>query len=64
MNGSSAALEAGAQGKLIICFGRQYESAGIAFHINSDDDWNRLNIADILTRNKGDIVRASLRYVF
>jgi hypothetical protein len=63
LNGSSAALEAGALGKSMICFGHaQYQNAGLALHIQRDEDWQRLGEFD--RRDAADIIRATLRFAY
>jgi hypothetical protein len=63
VNGSNAAMEAGAAGKQIICFGKsQYQNADLAVHLQSEDDWSQLK--DPVIKSREDIVRATLRYVY
>lgn len=61
VNGGSAAFEAGACGKMVICLGpATYEHAGIAVHINHENDLGRLN--DLKLHEPLNIVRKTLRY--
>ena len=63
VNGSSAALESGALGKKIICFGHsQYLTAGIATHIKNGGEWPRLE--EVWQNIPGEIVRKTLRYAY
>lgn len=61
VNGGSAAFEAGACGKMVVCLGpASYEHAGIAVHINSERDLGKLN--DLKLHEPLNIVRKTLRY--
>jgi hypothetical protein len=61
LNGSSAALEAGALGKKILCFGHSdYVASGIAVHIRNRNEWPRLT--ELEKRSPAEIVRKTLRH--
>jgi hypothetical protein len=63
VNGSSAALESGALGKKIICFGHSnYLTAGIATHIKNGSEWPRLE--EVWHKIPEEIVRKTLRYAY
>ncbi len=61
VNGSSAAFEAGGCGKKIICLGHaSYEEAGIAVHLYSENDGEKLK--DLDRHDPADIIRKTLRH--
>jgi hypothetical protein len=61
VNGSSAAFEAGACGKKIICLGHSsYQEAGIAVHLDSENDLYKLEHLD--HHKPEEIIRRTLRY--
>jgi len=61
VNGSSAAFEAGACGKKIICIGRSsYQEAGIAVNVNGKDDRDNLKLLE--HHNPTKVIRRTLRY--
>lgn len=61
VNGSSAAFEAGACGKKIICLGHSsYQEAGIAEHINGKDELD--NLKTLEHHNPTEVIRHTLRY--
>jgi len=63
LNGSSAALEAGACGKKIICLGHaSYEAAGVAIHINNQDELDKLAL--LSAHDAVGTIRHTLRYVY
>ena len=63
VNGSSAALEAGACGKKIICLGHSsYEDAGIAVHINGEDEME--NLCLLGQHDPAKTIRYALRYAY
>ncbi len=63
LNGSSAALEAGAYGKQVICFGHShYEEAGFVNMIRDESEWNKVNVLQRHDAKK--IIRQTLRYIY
>ncbi len=63
VNGSSAAMEAGALGKNVICFGHsQYLGSGIAVHIKNQSEWPHLD--EVWHRTPQETVRKTLRFAY
>lgn len=63
LNASFAAIEAGALGKQIICFGHShYERAGIATMISTEADWAKLD--RLPPHDPAAVIRATLRFVY
>ena len=61
VNGSTAAFEAGASGKKIICLGHSaYQEAGIAVHLNGKSDYNKLKHLE--SHDPTEVIRRTLRY--
>ncbi len=64
LNGSSAAFEAGLMGKKIVTVGKcQYQSAGIAAAITSDDELRRFGV-NSLAQTPAETVKKTLRFVY
>lgn len=63
VNGSSAALEAGACGKKIICLGHStYEDAGFALHITEEKNINLLDYFE--NHDPVEVIRKTLRFAY
>lgn len=63
MNGSSAALEAGAYGKQVLCFGHShYEEAGFVNMIRDESEWHKVNALEC--HDAKEIIRQTLRYIY
>jgi hypothetical protein len=63
VNGSSAALEAGACGKKVICLGHSsYEAAGVAIHIDGMDEIGKLGL--LANHDPVSTIRHTLRYAY
>jgi len=65
LNGSSAVYEAGYLGKASIVIGKcHYDRAQIAHPVYSESCIDKINFEALLNRNKDEIVRNTLRFVF
>jgi hypothetical protein len=63
LNGSSAAIEAGACGKPVFCFGHShYEEAGIATMIRNESEWFKMDLSR--KHDSSQVIRKTLRYIY
>ncbi len=62
INGSSAAIEGGILGKVVICSTSMiYQNAGFTIHVTNKDDLFKL---DKIQTNKSEVIRSTLRFLY